>query len=128
MMNLCCVKCRGTFSDERHLELHNRIYPNCRKNFAGMTFPVSSVIEHPHVEFRDGRWYVKDSKVPAFRIYTWHRRGTTFETLFKRYPGLGCAKVLSAVAFIYDNPEVIEHEEHYESNWHLPDEQGKLFR
>lgn len=61
------------------------------------------VIEHPHVELIDGRWFVKGSKVPVLRIYEAHRRGIEFETLFKRYPMLGPAKVLSAVAFCYDN-------------------------
>jgi uncharacterized protein (DUF433 family) len=87
---------------------------------------MSNIVEHPHVEFVDGRWYVKGTKVPAFRIYTWHRRGTTFETLFKRYSQLGPAKVLSAAAFMYDNPEAVTHEEEFE---HPPHNfQGKLFR
>lgn len=64
---------------------------------------MNNIIEHPHVELVDGRWYVAGSKVPASRIFFWHQKGTTFEVLFKRYPKLGPAKVLSAVAFCYDN-------------------------
>jgi uncharacterized protein (DUF433 family) len=78
---------------------------------------MSNIVEHPHVEFVDGRWYVKGTKVPAFRIYTWHRRGTTFETLFKRYSQLGPAKVLSAAAFMYDNEEMLLDAERASSRW-----------
>jgi len=88
---------------------------------------MSNVIEHPHVELVDGRWYVKGTKVPVLRIFGWHLRGTTFETLFKRYPQLGPAKVLSAAAFAYDNREImaVESEREHEV---VPEIQGKLFR
>ena len=42
------------------------------------------------------------------RLWSWHRRGTTIETLLKRYPQLGPAKVLDALAFAYDNEELVE--------------------
>lgn len=73
-----------------------------------------SIIAHPHVTLWNGRWGVLTQTgqvVPALRIYLWHRKGATFETLFKRYPGLGPAKVLSAVAFAYDNPDTMAAEE-----------------
>ena len=41
-------------------------------------------------------------------MWSWHRRGTTIETLLRRYPQLGPAKVLDALAFAYDNEELVE--------------------
>lgn len=78
---------------------------------------MTAIVEHPHVAFDQaaGRWYVEGSRVPAYRIFLWHQRGTTFEILFKRYPQLGPAKVLSAAAFFYDNPEIVEQEKAMEN-------------
>jgi uncharacterized protein (DUF433 family) len=71
-----------------------------------------TVIDHPHVECRedvlDGSPIVKGTRVPVRRLWSWHRRGTTIETLLKRYPQLGPAKVLDALAFAYDNEAFIE--------------------
>jgi len=67
-------------------------------------------IEHPHVELStelDGSPVVRGSKVPVRRLWAWHRRGTTIETLFKRYPQLGPARVLDALAFAYDNQDLM---------------------
>jgi hypothetical protein len=41
------------------------------------------------------------------RIYDWYRKGIPAETLIKRYPELGAAKVLSALAFAHDNMPLI---------------------
>lgn len=41
-------------------------------------------------------------------MWAWHRKGVTVETLIKRYPQLGPAKVLDALAFSYDNQDVID--------------------
>ena len=69
-------------------------------------------VHHPHVEMRDdlldGSPFVEGSRVPVRRLWAWFRRGVSVETLLKRYPQLGPARVLSALAFAYDNPEVIE--------------------
>ena len=69
-------------------------------------------VPHPHVEVRDdllaGSPCVRGSKVPVRRLWSWHRRGVTVETLLKRYPQLGPARVLDALAFAYDNPDVVE--------------------
>jgi hypothetical protein len=51
---------------------------------------------------------VKGTRVPVRRLWSWHRRGTTIETLLKRYPQLGPARVLDALAFAYDNQELVE--------------------
>jgi hypothetical protein len=37
----------------------------------------------------------------------WHRGGASIETLVKRYPKLGAARILDALAFAYDNPELM---------------------
>ena len=51
---------------------------------------------------------VRGTRVPVRRLWSWHRRGTTIETLLKRYPQLAPAKVLDALAFAYDNEELVE--------------------
>jgi uncharacterized protein (DUF433 family) len=51
---------------------------------------------------------VRGTRVPVRRLWSWHRRGITVETLLKRYPSLGPARVLDALAFAYDNAELIE--------------------
>lgn len=67
-----------------------------------------SAADYPHVVYADGRWYVEGSKVPAKRIFDAHCNGIEFERLFKRYPTLGPAKVLTAVAFCYDNLDALK--------------------
>jgi len=51
---------------------------------------------------------VRGSRVPVRRLWAWHKRGTTIETLLKRYPQLGPARVLDALAFAYDNRDLVE--------------------
>src|ERR1700691_4329870 len=75
-----------------------------------MSLPVAR-IPHPHVEIRadllQGSPCVRGSRVPVRRLWSWHRRGVSVETLLKRYPALGPAKVLDALAFAYDNADVV---------------------
>ena len=72
--------------------------------------PRFEVKAHPHVELREGRAYIEGSRVPVSRVWSWHRRGTPIATLFARYPMLGHARVLSALAFAYDNESFIERD------------------
>ena len=69
-------------------------------------------VHHPHVEVRDdllgGSPVVSGSRVPVRRLWAWHRKGVSVETLVKRYPSLGWAKVLGGLAFAYDNEELVE--------------------
>ena len=51
---------------------------------------------------------VKGTRVPVRRLWAWHRKGVSVETLVKRYPSLGWAKVLGGLAFAYDNEELVE--------------------
>ncbi len=51
---------------------------------------------------------MRGTRVPVRRLWSWHRRGTTIETLVKRYPQLGPAKILDALAFAYDNEVLVE--------------------
>jgi uncharacterized protein (DUF433 family) len=79
------------------------------------------IISYPHIELRSlldaGEETLKDSpfitgsNVPVRRLWTWWKRGTPAETLVKRYPQLGPAKVLSALAFAHDNRELVERDE-----------------
>jgi uncharacterized protein (DUF433 family) len=78
------------------------------------------MIVYPHVELRVPPFektgeepvvlspFVVGTNIPVRRIYDWFRRGIPAETLIKRYPQLGPAKVLSALAFAHDNKEIIE--------------------
>jgi uncharacterized protein (DUF433 family) len=69
-------------------------------------------VPHPHVRcdlaVLAGSPHVEGSKVPVRRLWSWHKSGTAIETLLKRYPQLGPAKVLDALSFAYDNQDVIE--------------------
>ncbi len=69
------------------------------------------LVPHPHVridpEISDGSPVVSGSRVVVRRLWAWHRGGTTLETLVRRHPGLGPAKVLDALAFAYDNLELM---------------------
>lgn len=63
---------------------------------------------HPHVEVSpDGRPFIKGTRVPVRRLFSWHRQGTTCETLLRRYPQLGPARIFDALAFAYDNLDLI---------------------
>lgn len=76
----------------------------------------SSLFAHPHVELRDQSPYVIGSKVPVRRLWYWHRRGLPIATLVARYALLGPAKVLSALAYAYDNQALIEEDLAREAN------------
>ncbi len=69
-------------------------------------------VTHPHVEVRDdildGSPIVKGSRLPVRRLWFWHRRGVTIASLVKRYPRFGWSAILDALAFCYDNEELVE--------------------
>ena len=69
-------------------------------------------VPHPHVEVRAdllrGSPVVRGTKVPVRRLWAWFRKGVTAETLIKRYPALGPAKVLAALAFAFDNQALVD--------------------
>jgi uncharacterized protein (DUF433 family) len=68
-------------------------------------------IPHPHVIVDDaiaeGSPVVEGTKVPVRRLFSWHRQGTTVETLLRRYPQLGPARIFDALAFAYDNLDLM---------------------
>jgi uncharacterized protein (DUF433 family) len=70
------------------------------------------LVPHPHVRVDPGVLggspHVAGSRVPVRRLWAFFRDGARVETLMRRYPKLGPAKVLDALAFALDNPEVIE--------------------
>jgi uncharacterized protein (DUF433 family) len=76
-----------------------------------MTLPVV-LVPHPHVRVDQnvlgGSPYVAGSRVPVRRLWAFYRDGASVERILKRYPQLGAAKVLDALAFALDNPEVLE--------------------
>ncbi|MEO7331552.1 MAG: DUF433 domain-containing protein [Minicystis sp.] len=69
-------------------------------------------ISHPHVRCDQsvlaGSPHVDGSRVPVRRLWAWHRGGASVETLVKRYPNLGAARILDALAFAYDNQDLVE--------------------
>ena len=69
-------------------------------------------VHHPHIEVHDellgGSPVVRGTRVPVRRLWAWHRKGVSVETLVKRYPSLGWAKVLAGLAFAYDNQDLVE--------------------
>ena len=69
-------------------------------------------VPHPHVRCDGsvlaGSPHVVGSRVPVRRLWIWHRGGAAVETLVKRYPNLGPARILDALAFAYDNLDLVE--------------------
>jgi uncharacterized protein (DUF433 family) len=55
-----------------------------------------------------GSPHVSGSRVPVRRIFSFYRDGTRIETILRRFPQLGAARVLDALAFALDNPEVMD--------------------
>jgi uncharacterized protein (DUF433 family) len=78
---------------------------------AELLFPHIRV-PHPHVRVDaavlGGSPHVNGSRVPVRRLWAWHRGGAAVETLVKRYPNLGPARILDALSFAYDNQDLIE--------------------
>jgi uncharacterized protein (DUF433 family) len=65
-------------------------------------------VAHPHVFLDEtGSPLVEGTRVPVRRLFSWHRQGTTVETLLRRYPQLGPARILDALAFAWDNLELV---------------------
>jgi uncharacterized protein (DUF433 family) len=55
-----------------------------------------------------GSPYVVGSRVPVRRLWAFYRNGASIDTLIRRYPQLGAAKIFDALAFAWDNTEVID--------------------
>jgi uncharacterized protein (DUF433 family) len=70
------------------------------------------LVPHPHVRVDKtvlgGSPYVDGSRVPVRRLWGFYRSGAGVETLIRRFPKLGAAKIFDALAFAWDNQEVIE--------------------
>jgi uncharacterized protein (DUF433 family) len=70
------------------------------------------LVPHPHVrvdkKILNGSPHVAGSKVPVRRLWAFYRNGAGVDVLLKRFPRLGPAKIFDALAFAFDNPEVIE--------------------
>lgn len=70
------------------------------------------LVPHPHVRVdrnvMGGSPYIVGTRVPVRRLWAFYRNGASVDTLIRRYPQLGAAKVFDALAFAWDNAEVIE--------------------
>lgn len=65
-------------------------------------------VPHPHVFLDDiGSPMIEGTRVGVRRLFSWHRQGTTVETLLRRYPQLGPARIFDALAFAYDNLDLV---------------------
>ena len=78
----------------------------------GRSLPLPIVlVPHPHVRsdpnVLGGSPYVLGSRVPVRRLWAFYRSGASVERILKRYPQLGAAKVFDALAFAFDNEEVV---------------------
>lgn len=69
------------------------------------------LVPHPHVRVDGsvlgGSPYVVGSRVPVRRLWAFYRKGIGIDTLLRRFPRLGAAKIFDALAFAYDNEEVM---------------------
>jgi uncharacterized protein (DUF433 family) len=69
------------------------------------------LVPHPHVRVDanvlGGSPYVVGSRVPVRRLWAFYRKGVSLDTLLRRFPRLGPGKILDALAFAYDNQEVM---------------------
>jgi uncharacterized protein (DUF433 family) len=68
-------------------------------------------VAHPHVEISDalgGSPVIRGTRIAVRRLFAWHLQGIALEVLFKRYPMLTPGAVLDALAFGYDNRELID--------------------
>jgi uncharacterized protein (DUF433 family) len=85
------------------------------------------MVPHPHVRIDantlSGSPHVVGTKVPVRRLWAWHRGGTAVETLMRRYPNLSPGKILDALAFAYDNVDLIQAD--LEREQKLFEEKGK---
>jgi uncharacterized protein (DUF433 family) len=72
------------------------------------------IISHPHVRMDPAVLgnspHISESRVPVRTLWSCHQAGVSVETLIKRYPRLGAAKVLDALAFAFDNQELIKQD------------------
>jgi uncharacterized protein (DUF433 family) len=70
------------------------------------------LVPHPHVRVDahvlGGSPYITGSRVLVRRLWSFYRSGVGVDTILRRYPQIGPAKVFDALAFALDNPEVIE--------------------
>lgn len=78
------------------------------------SFPPIRVV-HPHVvEHPSLGALVSGTRVPVRRLWSWHRRGVSVDSLFRRYPRLKPAQILDALSYAHDNEEKVEAELDYE--------------
>lgn len=60
----------------------------------------------PHVEdSRHGVPMVKGTEIKVSLLWTWHREGKSFRTLFLRFPKLKRQAILCAIGYAYERPE-----------------------
>jgi uncharacterized protein (DUF433 family) len=70
------------------------------------------MIAHPHVEMlEDGTPVIENTKIRVVRLYLWWaNRNLSVDSLMSRYPMLSKAEILSALAFAFDNMDLMKPE------------------
>ena len=70
---------------------------------------MAEAIISPHVELRDGGYYVCGSRVSLASVIHAFRQGASPETILQDFPHIGAlAKVYGAITFILENPALVE--------------------
>lgn len=71
-------------------------------------------IPHPHIAILEGGASILGDYGPEVllvrRLFAWFRQGTRVETLIRRYPKVGPARIFDALAFAFDNLDRITAE------------------
>lgn len=66
-------------------------------------------VSHPHVTIDEkGRPLIEGTRIPVSRLWSWHRQSVPVDTILRRYPQLGPARVFDALAFAYDNVPLMD--------------------
>lgn len=64
--------------------------------------------EDPYVEERDGRYYVRGSRVPLTGLSLLWQEGASAEYIVENYPSLSLAQVHGALAFYLEHRALID--------------------
>jgi uncharacterized protein (DUF433 family) len=68
-------------------------------------------LEYSHVEERDGRFYVRGSRIPVATLAHLWNEGVSPEIIRQRFPSLRLVEVYGAITFYLDHKEVIDQYE-----------------
>jgi len=70
------------------------------------------VFAHPHVVLDGSSPMIEGTAIPVRRIWRLHQSGCPIATIMARYHRIGPGAILSALAFAYDNKDLVERDLH----------------